>query len=232
MTPALEQLIKLIDIKFNNPQLLAQSLVHRSYINENKTLKISSNERMEFLGDAVLELWTSDNLYRLFPNFEEGQLTNIRSLVVCTQNLAKIANEIGLGQYLLLSKGEKNHGGAKNISILADTFESLIGAIYLDQGYEHAKNFLNKFLQPSITKIAKLDNLKDPKSYFQEIAQAKEGITPHYKTISETGPDHQKNFVIGVYLDDLLITTGEGNSKQKAEESAATKATKIFQNKV
>jgi ribonuclease III len=232
MDPKLEQLVSLIDIKFNDPALLAQSLVHRSYINENRAKKISSNERMEFLGDAVLELWASENLYRLFPDFEEGQLTNIRSLTVCTQNLAKIANEIGLGEYLLLSKGEKNHGGAENISILADTFESLTGAIYLDQGYPSAEKFLNKFVKPCITKIAKLDNLKDPKSYFQEIAQAKEGITPHYETISETGPDHQKNFSIGVYLEEKLIATGTGNSKQKAEESAATKATKIFQNKV
>lgn len=229
MNQALEELI---GQKFKNPQLLSQSLIHRSYINENRATKISSNERMEFLGDAVLELWASDNLYRLFPDLQEGQLTNIRSLVVCTQNLAKIANEIGLGQYLLLSKGEKNHGGTENISILADTFESLIGAIYLDQGYQSAQKFLDKFLKPSITKIAKLDNLKDPKSYFQEIAQAKEGVTPHYETISQTGPDHQKTFSIGVYLEDKLIATGNGNSKQKAEESAAIKATKIFQNKV
>lgn len=223
----LQQLEKVICLKFPRPQTLHQALIHRSYLNEHKG--ISSNERLEFLGDAVLELWTTQKLFSLFPEFDEGKLTNLRSLIVCTQNLASISQKINLGEYLLLSHGEENHGGRTNQSILADTFESLIGAIYLDLGQEAVDQFLNQFLQPSIDQISQQSIYKDPKSQFQEISQSKRGVTPHYLVIKESGPDHQKIFEVGAYIKDELIATGKGNSKQKAEEAAAISATQILQ---
>ena len=221
MNPNLDELQKLIGIKFKNPSVLNQALIHRSYLNENKTTPLESNERIEFLGDAVLELWSSTTLYHLFPDYPEGKLTNLRSLVVCTENLALVATGFNLGKYVLLSHGEETHQGRENLSILADTFESLIGAIYLDSSLTQVSKFLNKFLLPSLNNISQQKIYKDPKSLFQEIAQAKEGITPRYQTINESGPDHHKTFTVGVYLNDKLISQGEGNSKQKAEESAA-----------
>ncbi|MFA6250780.1 MAG: putative dsRNA-binding protein, partial [Candidatus Shapirobacteria bacterium] len=149
----------------------------------------------------------------------------------CTQNLALIANSINLGDCILLSKGEETHGGRQNQSILADTFEAIIGAIYLDQGIQATKKFLAKLFVPSINQISQQKIYKDPKSLFQEIAQAKQGITPHYETIREAGPDHNKTFEVGVYLDNTLITTGSGTSKQRAEESAAIAASKILSKK-
>jgi ribonuclease-3 len=221
MNPNLDALQKLIDIKFKNPSVLNQALIHRSYLNENKTASLESNERFEFLGDAVLELWSSETLFKLFPDYPEGKLTNLRSLVVCTENLALVATNIDLGKYVLLSRGEETHLGRKNQSILADTFESIIGAIYLDSGIDNVYKFLDQFLLPSLNNISQQKIYKDPKSLFQEIAQAQEGITPHYQTVSESGPDHQKIFTVSVYLDKKLIAKGEGNSKQKAEEAAA-----------
>lgn len=223
-----DSLQKQIGIKFKNQDLLHHALIHRSYLNENRASHLESNERLEFLGDAVLELWSSETLYRLFPEYPEGKMTSLRSLVVCTENLSKVSANFNLGQYVLLSHGEETHQGRLNQSILADTFESVIGAIYLDSGFTAVAKFLNKYLLPSLKEISHSKNLKDPKSLFQEIAQAKEGITPHYATIKETGPDHQKTFEVGVYLGNQLITSGKGNSKQKAEESAATNATKLF----
>jgi len=218
--------------KFKNQNLKKQSLIHRSYLNENKTENLQSNERFEFLGDAILEFWISDYLFKKFPDFSEGDLTNLRSLVVCTNNLAKIALEIKLSDEILLSKGEERHGGRLNPSILADAFESLIGAIFLDSGIDAIMKFLDKTLTPSIKLLSKQATLKDPKSIFQEIAQDKEGITPNYKTVSESGPDHKKEFEVGVFLADRLIAKGTGNSKQRAEEAASLNATKIFQNQV
>jgi ribonuclease-3 len=221
MNPNLDDLQKLIEIKFKNPSVLNQALIHRSYLNENKSVPMESNERFEFLGDAVLELWASTTLFKLFPDYPEGKLTNLRSLVVCTENLALVAATFNLGQYILLSRGEETHQGRENQSILADTFESVIGAIYLDGGAKKAFKFLDQFLLPSLNHISRQKIYKDPKSLFQEIAQAKEGVTPHYQTTSESGPDHQKTFVVGVYLGEKQIAEGEGNSKQKAEEAAA-----------
>lgn len=217
----LDALQKLIDVKFKDPSVLNQALIHRSYLNENKATPMESNERFEFLGDAVLELWSSETLFKLFPDYPEGKLTNLRSLVVCTENLALVATDFDLDQYVLLSRGEEMHQGRKNQSILADTFESVIGAIYLDSGIGKAYKFLDQFLLPSLNNISQQKIYKDPKSLFQEIAQDKEGITPRYLTISESGPDHHKTFEVSVYLDDKLITKGKGNSKQKAEEAAA-----------
>lgn len=221
MNPNLDELQKLIGIKFNDPAILNQALIHRSYLNENKSAGLQSNERFEFLGDAVLELWSSETLFRLFPDYPEGKLTNLRSLVVCTENLALVASNFNLGKFVLLSRGEETHQGRENISILADTLESLIGAIYLDNGIDQANKFLGQFLLPGLNNISQQKVYKDPKSLFQEIAQAKQGITPRYVTITESGPDHHKSFTVGVYLNDKLIAEGEGNSKLKAESAAA-----------
>ncbi|MFA6007186.1 MAG: ribonuclease III [Candidatus Shapirobacteria bacterium] len=223
----IDDLQKKIDYHFQDPQKLTLALTHRSFLNENRQLK-ASNERYEFLGDAILEYWSSQKLFTLFPEFDEGQMTNLRSLIVCTQNLAEVGAKFKLGDYILLSHGEEKHGGRDNISLLADTFESLIGAIQLDSGYEAVDQFLNKFLNESIATLSQKNIYKDPKSLFQEIAQSQQGITPHYEILSENGPDHQKIFEVGVYLDKELIAKGSGNSKQKAEEDAALKATEIL----
>lgn len=219
---------KHLKLNFKNPQILHQALIHRSYLNENQQDNISSNERYEFLGDAVLETWISDYLFRQYPQYQEGDLTNLRALSVCTQNLSQIAKNINLSEYLLLSKGEEKNGGRQNPSILADTLESVIGAIYLDQGMSAVSKFLHQHLTPSIQKISQLQNLKDPKSTFQEIAQAKTGTTPHYQVVSQKGPDHKKIFEVAAYIGQKLIATGTGNSKQKAEEDAASKASQLL----
>ena len=229
MNPQLNQLQQIIDYQFKNTDLLDQALVHRSSLNEQKQFS-QSNERFEFLGDAVLELWISDRIFNKFDKFDEGKLTNLRALVVCTENLAKVGTSFNLGDFIYLSHGEENHGGRTNHSILADTFEAVLGSIYLDGGLKPSFKFLDKFLTDSIKKLSSKEIYKDPKSIFQEIAQAKEGITPKYQTLSESGPDHQKTFEVGVYIGEKLIATGTGNSKQKAEESASINAAKIIKN--
>ena len=221
----LKHLLKQLNISFNDEKLLHQALVHRSSLNEYKNNFSVSNERLEFLGDAVLEQWTSQILYQRFPDLNEGQMTNLRSLIVRTENLAKIALNLKIGDYIYLSKGEETHGGRKNISILADTLEAIIGAIYLDGGQTNVDSFLNQILKNSIDELSNKNQYKDPKSIFQEIAQAKQGITPNYQIIEENGPDHDKIFTAGAYIGDKLIATGQGNSKQKAEEHAAINAT-------
>jgi ribonuclease-3 len=226
MITPIDKLQKLLEINFSNPSLLHQSLIHRSYLNENRSLGLISNERLEFLGDAVLELWTTQRLYIQFPELPEGDLTNLRSLIVCTKNLANIATNIKLGDFILLSRGEESHSGRNNQSILADTFESVIGSVYLDKGQSAVDKLLEKFLGEEINLISQQKIYKDPKSLFQEIAQSSRGLTPHYITISSSGPDHQKLFEVAAHIGDELIATGKGNSKQKAEESAAIAATK------
>lgn len=217
-----------IKVNFQNPQLLEQALVHRSSLNEHKDKFPTSNERLEFLGDAVVELWVSSKIYIDFPELAEGDLTNLRSLIVRTETLAEISSVIGLDKIVYLSKGEESHLGRKNISILADAFESLVGAIYLDSGINISNNFLDNFLLPKIKELSSKDIYKDPKSLFQELSQTKEGITPKYATLSEIGPDHQKIFEVGLYINDRLISKGSGASKQKAEENAAINAAKIY----
>ncbi|MFZ2153142.1 MAG: ribonuclease III [Microgenomates group bacterium] len=230
MTPSLTNLQKLLGTKYKKPELLELALIHRSYLNENRSLGLVSNERLEFLGDAVLELWTTEKLYHLFPSLPEGDLTNLRSLIVCTQSLAKVADTISLGEYIQLSRGEESHGGRQNQSILADALESVIGSLYLDQGYPAIDKLLNSLLDNQIKEVSQQKVFKDPKSTFQEIAQSKRGVTPHYVTITETGPDHKKIFEVAAYIGTDLIAEGKGNSKQKAEESAAIAATKVLTN--
>ena len=223
----LEALEKEIGYTFKNKNLLKEALTHRSYLNENKNWKLPHNERLEFLGDAVLELVVTKYLFEKFKNLEEGELTKYRSALVSASTLAKVAHKLKLDEFILLSKGERqNNLKAKN-EILGNTFEALVGAIYLDGGYSNAKKFIIKNLIPYLKLIISKKLFKDSKSYFQEQAQAKELITPHYQLLKEWGPDHDKKFLVGVYLNDKKIAQAEGSSKQEAEVEAAKKALKI-----
>ncbi len=221
------KLEKKIKIIFKNQELLKQAFVHRSYINENPGFALPHNERLEFLGDAVLELVVTDYLYANFPN-PEGELTNWRASLVNSIMLSKLAKNLGLEDYLFLSKGEAKDTGSKARGyILANCFEALIGAIYLDAGYDAAKVFIHQYLLPELPHILSHQLYIDPKSKFQEIAQDKIGVTPTYKVLSESGPDHAKMFEVGVYLEDELIAQAGGSSKQEAQVAAAAEALKV-----
>lgn len=222
----LDSLEKNLGIKFKNPQLLAQALIHRSYLNEVTGKGIRSNERLELLGDSILTFIISEWIFKEFPDYPEGELTNLRSNIVRTSSLAYIAEELELGKYLLLSRGEKESGGARNPSILADTIESVIGAIYLDQGINIAQKFIKEKFTTLINVITKRGELKDVKSILQEKFQAESKQTPIYKTLKEEGPDHDKIFTVGVYVQGSLLAKGRGKSKQLAEEEAAKIALK------
>jgi ribonuclease-3 len=221
------KLEKKLGIKFENKDLLTQAFVHRSFLNENPKFGISHNERLEFLGDAVLEEVVSEHLYKNYPDKLEGDLTSWRAALVNTKMLEKIANKIGLNDFLLLSQGESKEQGRARQYILADTFEALIGALYLDQGLDSSKDFIEKHIIKELPEIVKNGSYKDAKSFFQEKAQEKTGITPTYNVLKEWGPDHEKNFVVGVFLEKEFIAEGEGSSKQEAEEEAAKKALKV-----
>ena len=221
----LSELEKRIKIKFNNKDLLQQSLVHRSYLNENPEFHLSDNERLEFLGDAVLEIAVTDYLYRNYPN-PEGDLTNWRAALVNAKMLANVASQLEINNYLLLSHGEsKDNGRARNY-ILANALEALIGAVYLDQGYEKSKEFIEKEIIKELPEVIEQKLYQDPKSRFQEESQERVGITPSYKVIKEWGPDHDKQFIIGAYLEEELIAESQGSSKQEAQEKAAEAALK------
>jgi ribonuclease-3 len=219
----LSSLEKIIRIEFNNKDLLQQALVHRSYLNENPDFRLKDNERLEFLGDAVLEMVVTEYLYQNYPN-PEGELTNWRAALVNAKMLAQVADQLKLNNYLLLSRGEAKDTGRARRYILANTFEALIGAIYLDQGYEKAKEFIEREILKELPRIIKQKLYRDPKSRFQEKAQERVGITPSYEVIKEWGPDHAKKFIVGIYLDKELVAQGEGSSKQEAQERAAEAA--------
>ncbi|KND49869.1 MAG: ribonuclease III [Parcubacteria bacterium C7867-003] len=221
MQPDIKEFQKSIGISFKDVGLLTQAFVHRSYINENKQSGLSHNERLEFLGDAVLELVITDFLYKKYTDKAEGELTAYRSALVNADTCAGIATKLGMGQYLLLSKGESKDTGRARQYILANALEALIGAIYLDQGLEKAHEFIEKNFTLILEKIISERGHVDSKSLFQEKAQEFDGITPAYKTIKESGPDHEKKFTVGVYLGKDLLATGEGESKQDAEQNAA-----------
>ena len=210
-----------IGITFKNNALLKQAFTHRSFLNENKSAGIEHNERLEFLGDAVLELVTTDYLFQKYPKKPEGDLTALRSALVNSVMLAGISTELGLNNFLLLSRGEAKDTGRARQYILANTFESVVGAIYLDQGYDAAEKFIAKVLLPKTKEIEEKKLWIDAKSFFQEKAQEKTGITPSYKTHKEHGPDHDREFTTGLYLGDTLIAEGVGKSKQEAEQDAA-----------
>lgn len=210
-------------IKFNHPQLLTTALTHRSAINEKKG-SVQSNERLEYLGDAVLELIVSDYLYRQFPDLPEGQLTGKRAQIVQTKTLAAAAHELHLGDKLIMSHGEKKAGGNNNPSLLANTFEALIGAIYLDQGIEAVKKFINANLLMKVNQLIQPIEIADFKSLLQEKWQKEHKIAPKYKLVKSFGPDHSKTFIVQVYLRSKLKGEGSGKSKQIAEQMAAKSA--------
>ena len=220
----ISQLEKRIGITFKDQLLAAQVFVHRSFLNEHEHPQLASNERLEFLGDAVLELVVTNALYKRFPEKEEGDLTSIRSALVKRGHLAHVAKELALGEMLLLSRGEEMSGGRQKDYILANTVEALIGALYLGHGYDTAASFIEQFVLPHTDEIVAENLHIDSKSHFQETAQEHMGITPHYELLREEGPDHQKCFVMGAYLGDELVGEGQGSSKRKGEEEAALAA--------
>ncbi|MFZ3011386.1 MAG: ribonuclease III [Minisyncoccia bacterium] len=218
---------KKTNIVFKDKNLLKQAFTHRSYINENGASTTSHNERLEFLGDAVLELVVTDFLYKKYPQYTEGELTAVRSALVNAIIISEIAGEIGMNDYLLLSKGEAKDNGKARQYILANTYEAFIGAMYLDQGYEIVDKFITKTLLPKTEEIVKKKLWRDAKSLVQEKAQEFVSVTPLYKVLHEAGPDHDKHFTVGVYFGKELITEGKGKSKQEAEQSAALAALKL-----
>jgi ribonuclease-3 len=216
-----------LGLDFKNKDLLTQAFTHRSYLNENPSFNLQHNERLEFLGDAVIELIVTSHLYRQYPDKPEGDLTNWRAALVNAKMMTKVAEELGFNDFLLLSKGEAKEGGKARAYILANTFEALLGALYLDSGYEPCDKFIKKYLLAELPDIIEKGSYKDSKSWFQEEAQEKVSITPTYKVIKESGPDHDKQFIVGVFLDEDMVAEGKGTSKQEAEEDAAKKALEV-----
>ena len=219
----MEQLEKALGYKFKEINYLKTGLTHSSYANENKKLNIKCNERQEFLGDAVLSIIVSDYIYKNCPKQPEGELTKLRASLVCEKSLAGYARSINLGDYLLLSKGERRSNGQDRPSILADAFESVIAAIYLDGGMEEARKFVLKFVVPDI-KNAKTTRFKDYKTALQEIIQRNPEERLEYVLVGESGPDHNKPFVVEVHLNSNVIGKGGGRSKKEAEQQAAREA--------
>lgn len=211
------------NLNFKDLNLLRQVFVHRSYLNENVGFDLDHNERLEFLGDAVLELVVTEYLYQNFKN-PEGELTNLRSALVKGSMLSTVAKDLKMDEYLYLSRGEAKSTGKSRELILANAFEALIGAIYLDQGYKAAINFVKKYLINHLETIIKQKLFLDPKSHLQELAQEQSGATPIYKVLAEHGPDHAKSFTVGCFIRDRLIGEGSGSSKQAAESAAAGSA--------
>ena len=219
----LEKFEERAGISFNNKTLLKQAFTHRSYLNEHKGVG-EHNERLEFLGDAVLELIVSDFLYAKYPDKPEGELTAFRAALVNTMSISEAAANLDMNKHLLLSKGEAKDIGRARQYILANTFEAVIGALYLDQGYNLAKSFVGGALFEKTDAIVRGELWQDAKSKFQEYSQETFGVTPHYELIGESGPDHDKHFTTGVFIGDREIARGEGKSKQEAEQAAAERA--------
>ena len=220
---------KSIGVEFKNKENLLTALTHRSYLNEERTTK-EHNERLEFLGDAVIELIVSKFLYANYPDKTEGSLTSFRSATVKTTTLAQTARELELGKYVMMSKGEESTGGREKEYILANTFEATVGAIFQDQGLKACESFVKRVLLYKIDDIVNKRLDIDPKTQFQEIAQEKAKKTPTYQLVSETGPDHDKDFEMGVYIGEKLYGKGKGPSKQRAEEAAAREGLKKLKN--
>jgi ribonuclease-3 len=216
-------------VTFNDLNLLKQACTHRSYLNENKGAGLEHNERLEFLGDAVLELVVTSYLFRKYPGKNEGDLTSYRSALVNTHSLSRVATVLGVNEFLLLSKGESKDTGRARSIIMADSIEAIIGAVYLDQGYNGAANFISQNLLEviDIDEIVEKKLWLDAKSRFQERAQEETGLTPSYKTLKEVGPDHNKEFTLGVFIGDVQVALGSGLSKQEAEQKAAEKALEV-----
>ena len=224
----LAQLEKKLSITFINKDLLLQAFIHRSYLNEHKDFRLDHNERLEFLGDACLELIVTEYLYSTYPN-PEGELTNWRAALVRGSMISKIARDLGYEEYLMLSRGEAQAGGRARDLILANTFEAVLGALYLDQGYDVASDFILVHLIKHLPEILDQNLHHDPKSRFQELVQEKVGITPNYELEKDEGPDHDKIFTMGVYINEKKVTEGSGPSKQIAEQEAARAAIDVWE---
>lgn len=218
-----KKLSEITKVKIKNKDLYLIALTHRSYLNEHSDYKYPSNERLEFLGDSVLQLLSSEYLYNKYPQQPEGILTNYRAAMVCTLSIGTEAKRLGYGELLLMSNGEESTGGRERIYILANTFEAVLGAMYLDSGIEACREFVNRELLYKIEKVVKNKSYKDPKSNFQELAQEKLNITPVYKVLNSWGLDHEKTFSVAVYLNKEEYGVGEGKSKHRAQQSAAIK---------
>lgn len=223
------ELERKLRIEFSDKDLLVQAFCHRSYINENGGFPLSHNERLEFLGDAVVELAVTEYLYKAYPEKPEGDLTNWRAALVNAKQLAKAAHDLGFNDYLLLSKGESREEGKARMYILSNTFEAFLGSMYLEFGYEACRKFLEEHLLTYLEEIITKGLDKDAKTKLQEIAQEKEKVTPSYQVMNESGPDHRKHFTVGVFLHNKLVASGEGPSKQEAQEAAAESALKVKQ---
>lgn len=223
----LQSFEKRIGVSFDNEKLLREAFTHRSYLNENREPGLAHNERLEFLGDAVLELVVTRHLFDAYPRSTEGDLTSYRSALVNAQTLSGVAQDLGMNGYMLLSRGEAKDTGRARQFLLANAFEALVGAIYLDQGYDAAAAFIRRYLLPRTEEIVERELWRDAKSLFQEKAQDVVGTTPSYATLEESGPDHDKHFIIGVYLGKELVAKGEGKSKQEAEQEAARRALQV-----
>ncbi|EKE25500.1 MAG: hypothetical protein ACD_5C00137G0005 [uncultured bacterium] len=221
-----ESLAKKIGVEFNDIEILRQAVTHRSFLNENRDHNLEHNERLEFLGDAVLELIITEYLYNNYKN-PEGELTSWRSALVNGEMLAHVAQEIGVEEFLLMSRGEAKDTGRARQYLLANAMEAIIGATYLDQGYETSKKFVLDNVAVRLREILEKKLYLDPKSYFQEKAQENSKVTPSYRVMKEWGPDHDKHFIVGVFLSDELVAEGEGNSKQEAQREAARKGLEV-----
>ncbi|MEA3344079.1 MAG: ribonuclease III [Patescibacteria group bacterium] len=222
------KLEKKLNLEFKNKDLLVQAFVHRSFLNEHPNFGLHNNERLEFLGDAILEYVVTERLFLSYPEKSEGELTSWRAALVNSKILSRIAKGLGFGNFLLLSQGELKETGKARKYILADTMEAFIGSLYLDQGVGICKDLIEKNLMGELKQIIEEGLYKDSKSSFQEAAQEKKGITPDYKVLDEEGPDHAKSFVVGVFLNKDLVAKGRGFSKQEAEEDAAKKGLKVM----
>jgi len=216
----LKNLTKKLNLSFKDFKYLQEALTHRSYLNENRQYQLPHNERLEFLGDAVLELSVTDHLFKNYKN-QEGDLTSWRAALVNGEMLASVAKDLKLDDYMLMSKGEKKDTGKARNYILANAMEALIGGIYLDGGFTEADKFIDTYIISKLPVILKNKTYLDPKSYFQEKAQEIEQVTPHYELVKEWGPDHDKKFLIAVFLKDNKVAEGEGDSKQDAQRNAA-----------
>jgi ribonuclease III len=219
-----EEFIKESNIGFKDQKLLQQALTHRSYLNENPESGLLHNERLEFLGDAVLELVVTEVLYKEYPEKPEGELTTWRAALVNARMLSLVAKDLNLGDYLLLSKGEARETGKARDYILANAMEAFIGALYLDQGFKMCKKVIEQYVLSKLPQVLKEKLFEDAKSRFQELAQENTGITPTYLVLQEWGPDHEKHFKVGVALGKDILAEGEGTSKQEAEQAAARNA--------
>lgn len=218
---------KSIGVKFKNRKLLEEAFTHRSYLNENTDWSGNHNERLEFLGDAVLELVVTEYLFSNFKDKDEGELTSLRAALVNANMLSEAAQDLGLNDYLLLSRGEAKDLGRARQYILANAFEALIGAVYLDAGYDAADNFIKNSIITKVGDVISKKLFRDPKSLFQERAQEAYGLTPKYEVLKEWGPDHNKHFIVGAYIGKELIAEGEGPSKQEAQANAAEEGIRI-----